>query len=96
MSFGHPEGLSLSNLEALACGCKVIGYSGRAGKEYFSHTDSDEITFGDIIACQAVELFVRSLCLNQSKLLQSPIMFEYIKLLFIKARERDLLVLTAI
>ena len=93
LSFGHPEGLSLSNLEALACGCKVIGYSGRAGKEYFSHTDSDEITFGDIIGfCQAVELFVRSSCLNQSKIARVTYnASEYIKNFYSLKREKETL-----
>lgn len=59
LSFGHPEGLSLSNLEALASGCRLIGYSGRAGREYFESTGSVEIEVGDIVGfCEAVEEFV--------------------------------------
>lgn len=59
LAFGHPEGLSLSNLEALACGCRLIGYSGRAGRDYFGATGSIEIEVGDILGfCKAVEEFV--------------------------------------
>lgn len=59
LTFGHQEGLCLSNLEALACGCRLIGYSGLAGREYFAPTGSIEIPVGDIVAfCEAVEKFV--------------------------------------
>jgi len=59
LAFGHPEGLSLSNLEALACGCRLIGYSGRAGREYFDPTGSIEVEVGDILGfCKAVEDFI--------------------------------------
>lgn len=69
LSFNHPEGLSLSNLEALACGCYLIGYSGRAGKEYFSSTTSIEIDVGDIIGfCQAVEVFLAQVSLRNCNL----------------------------
>lgn len=58
LSFNHPEGLSLSNLEALACGCYLIGYSGRAGREYFPFTSSIEVEVGDIVSfCKQVEVF---------------------------------------
>ncbi len=61
LAFGHPEGLSLANLEALACGCRLIGYSGRAGREYFEATGSQEIEVGDVVGfCQAVEAFVQA------------------------------------
>jgi len=59
LAFVHPEGLSLSNLEALACGCRLIGYSGRAGREYFAISESVEIEVGDIVGfCEAVEEFI--------------------------------------
>lgn len=35
MSFGYPEGISLSNLEAMLSGCWVVGYSGMGCREYF-------------------------------------------------------------
>jgi glycosyltransferase involved in cell wall biosynthesis len=61
LAFGHPEGLSLSNLEALACGCRLIGYTGCAGCEYFRSTGSIEIEVGNVIGfCEAVEAFVQT------------------------------------
>jgi glycosyltransferase involved in cell wall biosynthesis len=35
LSFNHREGFGLPPVEAMACGCYVIGYAGNAGKEYF-------------------------------------------------------------
>ena len=48
LSFGHPEGLCLANLEAMASGCKLIGYSGLGGREYFGEDLAYEISVGDI------------------------------------------------
>ena len=50
LSFGHPEGLCLANLEAMASGCKLIGYSGVGGREYFQPGLACEIPVGDIQA----------------------------------------------
>lgn len=36
LSFNHIEGFGLPPAEAMACGCIVIGYTGRAGDEYFN------------------------------------------------------------
>jgi glycosyltransferase involved in cell wall biosynthesis len=49
LSFGNPEGFSLPPLEAMACGCVVIGYHGRGGREYFDPSFSYPIEAGDII-----------------------------------------------
>jgi len=35
LTFGGPEGFGLPPLEAAICGCKVIGFDGQAGKEFF-------------------------------------------------------------
>ncbi|KAA5535827.1 glycosyltransferase [Paenimyroides baculatum] len=35
LSFNYNEGFGLPPVEAMACGCYVIGYAGNAGKEYF-------------------------------------------------------------
>jgi len=48
LSFGHPEGLCLANLEAMASGCRLIGYSGLGGREYFKNDLAHEIPVGDI------------------------------------------------
>lgn len=50
LSFGYHEGLPLPPAEAMACGCIVIGYHGRGGKEYFKSEFSFAIDCGDIIS----------------------------------------------
>ena len=56
LSFGHPEGICLANLEAMASGCKLIGYSGLGCREYFQPGLGLEIPMGDIQAfVEAVE-----------------------------------------
>jgi len=35
LSFNHREGFGLPPVEAMACGCYVVGYHGQGGKEYF-------------------------------------------------------------
>lgn len=54
MSFGAPEGISLSCLEAMMAGCKVVGYSGMGCREYFDSSLCSEIHQGDVVQ------FVRS------------------------------------
>jgi hypothetical protein len=48
LSFGHPEGFGLPPLEAMRCGCIVIGYHGMGGREYFRPPRALPIPFGDI------------------------------------------------
>ncbi len=50
LAFGHPEGISLSNIEAMASACRVVGYSGMGCREYFRTGYCQEISFGDITA----------------------------------------------
>ncbi|WP_238555543.1 glycosyltransferase [Chryseobacterium sp. P1-3] len=49
LSFNHREGFGLPPVEAMACGCFVIGYSGQGGKEYFKEEFSCLIEEGNII-----------------------------------------------
>lgn len=61
MSFGYPEGISLSNLEAMIAVCKVVGYSGMGCREYFDGTLCVETPFGDIVSfVEAVEHLAQS------------------------------------
>ena len=75
LSFGHPEGICLANLEAMASGCRLIGYSGVGCREYFQPGLGLEIPMGDMQAfIEAVEKLVlmyekdREKFLNQSAL----------------------------
>jgi glycosyltransferase involved in cell wall biosynthesis len=53
MSFGYPEGLSLPPIEAMACGCVVVGYHGMGGREYFDPSFCYPIEINDIIGFAA-------------------------------------------
>ncbi len=48
-SFGKAEGVSLPPLEAMICGCVVVGYHGGGGREYFDPAFSYPVEAGDII-----------------------------------------------
>lgn len=50
LSFSFREGFGLPPLEALACGCLVVGYHGSAGREYFQPPFAMAIEDGDIAA----------------------------------------------
>ncbi|WKS95601.1 glycosyltransferase [Riemerella columbina] len=50
LSFNHREGFGLPPVEAMACGCYVIGYRGQAGKEYLNPEFSQPVADGDIIS----------------------------------------------
>jgi glycosyltransferase involved in cell wall biosynthesis len=49
LSFGRAEGFSLPPLEAMICGCVVVGFHGGGGREYFNAAFSYPIEAGDII-----------------------------------------------
>ncbi len=56
LSFSSREGFGLPPLEALACGCLVVGYHGFGGREYFHAPFAIAIEDGDIAGfAQAVE-----------------------------------------
>jgi glycosyltransferase involved in cell wall biosynthesis len=65
LSFGHPEGLSLPPLEAMASGCFVIGYHGNGGREFFRPAFSHPIAVGDILGfAQTVEATIAAYAAN--------------------------------
>ena len=56
LSFNHKEGFGLPPVEAMSCGCYVIGYAGEAGKEYLKPEFSSLIPDGNIVKfVEAVE-----------------------------------------
>jgi hypothetical protein len=48
LSFSEREGLGLPPLEAIACGCLVVGFTGYAGVEYFRPPFATAIEDGDV------------------------------------------------
>jgi len=78
LSFGGPEGFGLPPLEAALSGCKVIGYHGYGGQEYFYEPIFTRIEFMDVIPfLDAIDTFIESknyfntYCENQRKVLKS-------------------------
>jgi glycosyltransferase involved in cell wall biosynthesis len=60
LSFSEREGFGLPPLEALACGCLVVGYHGFGGREFFRQPFATAVEDGDIVAfARAVENIVR-------------------------------------
>ncbi len=56
LSFSSQEGFGLPPLEALACGCLVVGYHGFGGREYFHPPFATAVEDGDIAGfARAVE-----------------------------------------
>lgn len=49
LNFGRAEGFSLPPFEAMLCGCVVIGYHGRAGREFFKPEFCYPLEAGDIV-----------------------------------------------
>ncbi len=61
ISLSKDEGFGLPPAEAIACGCHVIGFHGRGGREFFVAPYAESIEDGDVIAlAQAIEAFVGS------------------------------------
>jgi Glycosyl transferases group 1 len=60
LSFSEREGFGLPPLEALACGCLVVGFDGFAGREFFRSPFALSVEDGDVVAfARAVEELMR-------------------------------------
>jgi glycosyltransferase involved in cell wall biosynthesis len=60
LSFSQLEGFGLPPLEALACGCLVVGFNGFGGRELFQPPFALPVEDGDVVAfAQAVEEVIR-------------------------------------
>jgi glycosyltransferase involved in cell wall biosynthesis len=49
LSFGYPEGFGLPVIEAMLCGCLVVGYHGNGGREVLRPEFSWPVEAGDIL-----------------------------------------------
>lgn len=49
LSFGGPEGFGMPPLEAALCGCKVVGFDGYGGAEYFKESVFTKVNFLDYL-----------------------------------------------
>ncbi|MBV8328189.1 glycosyltransferase [Chryseobacterium sp.] len=71
LSFNHKEGFGLPPIEAMSCGCYVVGYQGQAGKEYFKPEFSSPVEDGNIIEfVQKIEEAIGAYETNSREFLQ--------------------------
>lgn len=71
LSFNHREGFGLPPVEAMACGCYVIGYSGNGGKEYLNKDFCSPIDDRNIIAfAKEIEAKIKEYDINPKQILE--------------------------
>ena len=70
LSFNHREGFGLPPAEAMACGCIVIGYTGKGGDEYFKEEFSYRVDDRDVIGfVKKIENVIKQYDLNKNLML---------------------------
>jgi glycosyltransferase involved in cell wall biosynthesis len=50
LSFNHKEGFGMPPAEAMACGCVIVGYPGKGGKEFFKNEFCYPIEDRDVVS----------------------------------------------
>ena len=91
LSFSYQEGCPLPPLEAMMCGCLVIGYDGRGGREYFKNEFSYPVEGGDIIGfAKKIEEVIRFYHRDPSAVdAKREKAFEYVRKTYSPERERE-------
>lgn len=70
LNFSSQEGFGLPPLEALFCGCFVIGYHGQGGKEFMYPTCTTLIENGDILDfAKAIEALASDFERNEKEMM---------------------------
>ncbi len=92
LSFSWREGFGLPPVEALACGCLVIGYHGLAGREYFHPPFALAVEDGDIAGfARSVEKAILSLSDDQDSAAMSAASRFALESFSMEVERRDLL-----
>jgi glycosyltransferase involved in cell wall biosynthesis len=69
LSFGYPEGCPAPPIEAMFCGCLVVGYHGNGGREIFRPEISWPVEAGDILGfARAAEGLLRQVNISPAEL----------------------------
>jgi hypothetical protein len=69
VSLNKAEGFGLPPAEAIACGCRVVGFHGMAAREFFVEPFASPVEDGDVIAlARAVEEFITAYSAREAEL----------------------------
>ena len=69
VSLNKAEGFGLPPAEAIACGCRVVGFHGMAAREFFDEPFASAVEDGDVIGlARAVEEFITAYSAREAEL----------------------------
>jgi glycosyltransferase involved in cell wall biosynthesis len=84
LATGYPEGFSRPPLEAMACGCAVVGFTGRGALEFMSHRhncliaeDGDVLTAAENLALSLKFLGSEEACRMQSVARETALRYSF-------------------